>query len=220
MLRNNELYKKKYAYTLYDVLKQGLVSAGYSFDYPNGNTPINKITRLIFSPYGIRIPTTTEIPATYVDGDYITLIPLVVERYWNEYVFESDEEITSFLSNNQAIMFISKFLHILEFTYEKYSRILASYDSAKTKLLDKLERTSNGTDIRRDNDTPQDTGDFSDDSHTSFITQGETNVTESHDDTSLIERLDKIQTLFQNTMFNWVKEFGILFIDGGNYHEE
>ena len=220
MMWNNYLYQKKYAYTLFDVLKQGLVSSGYSFDYPNGDTLTNKITRSIFSPYGIRIPTTTEIPATYVDGDFITLIPLVVERYWNEYVFESDEEITSFTSNNRARMFISKFLHILEFTYEKYSRILASYDSAKTKLLDKLERTSSGTDIRRDNDTPQDSGDFTDDTHTSFITQGETEVTESHDDTSLIERLDKIQTLFQNTMFNWIKEFEILFIDGGNYHEE
>ena len=221
--------KVKYAYTFFDIMAHGLNSIGYQGDYPNAiaiSPATNLITRYVFLPYEIRVPGSSEIPNKYIDQDHNSLLQLVFERYWEEYVFESDEEM---LDNYQILtyvdilkktrMFISKFLHILSFTWQKYTAILSAYDTAKTKLLDKLERVSSGSDIRRDNDTPQDTGDFSDDTHTSFITQGTTDVTESHDDTSLIERLDKIQRLYQDTMLKWVNEFHILFIDGGNYHE-
>ena len=82
-----------------------------------------------------------------------------------------------------------------------------------------MERTTTGNDTRRENDTPQDGGDFADDGHTSYINQGETSVTEEHEDTPLIERIDKIQNLYQKTMLKWVNEFSGLFIEGGNINE-
>ena len=97
------------------------------------------------------------------------------------------------------------------------------------------EVSNSGSETRRDNDTPQDSGTFDDDSHTSFITEGsssssglqtrrdglkmENDVTESWDDTSIIERIEKIENKYQQTMRKWTDEFAVLFIDGGNYHE-
>ena len=76
-----------------------------------------------------------------------------------------------------------------------------------------------GSDIRRDNDTPQNGGDYSDDNHTSFISQGQIDNTESWDEAPIIERLDKISSLYQQVMKKWCDEFKGLFIEGGNIHE-
>ena len=248
-------YKLKYAYTLYEIMKKGLLALSYTNDFPHGDGT-HIIKRSIFNAYSIATPSTSDIPEDYVDKDIHSLFSLVMFRYWNEYVFESEELLEDVNNIPDDVMyqirvFCSRFLNILEFTWKKYTTILSAYESNKNKLMDRLQKiidgeinntgyqtnevTNSGSETRRDNDTPQDSGTFDDDSHTSFITEGtsstsglqtrrdglkmENDVTESWDDTSIIERLEKIESKYQLTMKKWVDEFGVLFIDGGNYHE-
>lgn len=216
--------KEEYAYSFKEVLNKGLTSLGYSYDYPNAHTTIFK--RSLFTPYGIDFPTTSLIPVTYLDDTRLDLLNLLISRYWDEFVFTSEEQMdnpANILSYPDILyktrILLGRIINIIEFTYPKYAAILSSYDTAKTKLLDKLKKSVDGSDTRRDNDTPQDTGTFDDDSHTSFISQGEISNEEEWDDTPIIERLDKITRLYQQTMKNWCDEFKGLFIEGGNIHE-
>ena len=256
----NRIYNVKYAYQLHEILQRGLGVIGYTQNYPNAGNGLGqpiKITRNCLGTWGIGIPSTTDIPEDYVDKDTHCLFQLVIQRYWYEYVFESDEEYLGGGTQDlpdielKARQFISRFLNILDFTWKKYTTILKAYEDNKNKLMDRLQKivdgeinntgyqtnevSNSGSETRRDNDTPQDSGDFSDDSHTSFISQGESSssglqtrrdglkmendVTESWDDTSIIERIEKIDYKYQLTMKKWVEEFSVLFVDGGNYHE-
>ena len=217
-------YELQYYYKLSDILEYGLNELGYSDKYPQADS--TTFTRALFSKYGLTFPSSSLIPTNYIDSDHLGIINRVIERYWDEYVFSSQEVLTDnlqILSTTEILYltrrFLGKFMAVIENTWQKYTTILKSYDTAQNDLLGKLQRISNGADIRRDNDTPQDTGDWSDDTHTSFISQGTTDVTESYDDTSLIERLDKIQRLYQKTLLSWLNEFRGLFIEGGNLYE-
>lgn len=246
-------YKKMYAYTLYEILADGLYNIfEYAYDHPHGDG--TTFSRSLFTNYELVFPSTSLIPEKYIDDNSMGLLNQFIERYWYEYIFESEEEYHprySVLSYPdilaKAQKFLSKVIGIIERTYQKYTTILDSYDTQRSHLLDKLQRiidqdTTNtgtsdhdlgGSDTRRDNDTPQDSGDFDTDTHTSFITAGETSghdnrtddlagtldSTESWDEASIIEKLDKIQRLYQKTMLNWLDEFKGLFIEGANYHE-
>ena len=248
-------YEKKFAYSLYDILKYGLDGRDYTENYPGADNSWYAV-RSLFTGYGVESPSTSVIPTKYIDNDSLGLLNMILNRYWDEYVFESEEEMENplnILSYPNILYktrrFIQKLWDIIIMTYPKYSTILDSYDSQKTHLLDKLQKTIDGeinnsgyqthevsnttTDTRRDNDTPQDSGSYDDDSHTSFISEGsgsssglttrrdglkmENDVTESWDTEPIIERLDKIQRLYQKTMQNWLDEFRGLFIEGGNY---
>ena len=223
MLKANN-YQEIYCYKLSEILEYGLNELGYSAKYPQADS--TTFTRALFSKYGLTFPSSSLIPTNYIDDDHLGIINRVIERYWDEYVFECSEKLEDnlqILSSTEVLYltrrFLGKFMAVIENTYQKYVAILTAYNTTKNDLLNKLQRTSNGSDIRRDNDTPQDTGDFSDDTHTSFISQGTTDVTESYDESPIIERLDKIQRLYQKTMLVWLNEFNDLFIEGGNIHE-
>ena len=216
--------KIQYAYSLKEVLKYGLNELGYTYDYPKGDS--TTFTRALFTHYGIAFPISTTIPTTYIDDTNLGLFNRVIERYWDEIVFVSDEEMENplnILSYPDILYktrrFLGKFIDLVLFTYEKYTTILKAYSDNRANLMDQLSKTISGNDTRRDNDTPQDSGTFDDDSHTSFISQGEIENNEYWDDAPLIDRLDKIEKLYQQTMKNWVNEFKDLFIEGGNIHE-
>ena len=218
-------YKFAYAYSLSDILKYGLsqLSPAYTADYPKATTAI--FTRAIFASYGVNAPSTSIIPAKYLDETHVDLINGIIERYWDEFVLLSEENMedpTQILSYPDILYkvrrFLGKLIDLINFTYPKYAAILSSYDSKKTHLLDQMNKSISGNDTRRDNDTPQDGGEFDDDNHTSFISQGEVSNEENWDDTPIIERLDKISKLYEQTKRKWLDEFKDLFIEGGNIH--
>ena len=179
-----------------------------------------------------------QIKKAYPDLHSLTIIP-TTPSLWDQqamsdsYGFDKLYSMLDYqaeMKDNESILthekvlyltrrFLGKFVAVIENTWQKYVAILKSYKASENDLLGKLQRISNGSDTRRDNDTPQDGGDFDDDPHTSFISNGTTDVTESYDDTSLIERLDKIQRLYQKTLLSWLNEFRGLFVEGGNIHE-
>lgn len=68
---------------------------------------------------------------------------------------------------------------------EKYSLLIKNLNNNKTKLLDDVKSSS----IARFNDTPQNSGDFSDDQHTSNITKTEN----SSNVGTMMQRLNEIE---------------------------
>ena len=64
------------------------------------------------------------------------------------------------------------------------------------------------------NDTPQNTGDFADDTHTSHITQ--TSGTSEVEVKTPIERLKEIQDGYSDVLARWSEEFNTLFLEEGN----
>lgn len=217
-------YEVRYAYTFNEVISNMLSYLSYG-SFPKASNKV--VTRTAFNVLcGVTFPDSTAMPTTYVDSKHTDLLNLLVERYWDEYVFESPEEYVYGASltgypdiQEKTRRLVAKLCNILQFTYPKYKALLDVYTNASLDLTAKLEKTSNGSATTRNNDTPQDSGDFDDDSHTSFISQGTADNTESWDNESLIERLDKINKLYLKTMGAWLNEFQVLFIEGGNYHE-
>lgn len=89
-------------------------------------------------------------------------------------------------------------------TKDRYETLLGYYASEKANLLNKIKSKS----VARYNDTPQDGGDWSDDEHTSNITQNESET----DMLPLMDRLTSIQNNFRNLVKEWADEFKGLFI--------
>lgn len=94
-----------------------------------------------------------------------------------------------------------------------YSRLLTLYEGQETHFLDKLKSESDF--INRFNDTPENGGVFSDDEHTSNITQGHSET--SNDVTTIMARIDEIQRLYKNVLSKWADEFNGLFTNPLNF---
>ena len=82
---------------------------------------------------------------------------------------------------------------------EKYSLLIQNLENNKTKLLDDVKSAS----ISRFNDTPQNSGDFSDDNHTSTVTKTEN----SSNVGTMMARLNEIEDNIKQLYLDWSDEF-------------
>ena len=82
---------------------------------------------------------------------------------------------------------------------EKYSMLIQNLSNNKAKLLDDVKSSS----IARFNDTPQNSGDFSDDQHTSNITT----TTNSSNVGTMMQRLNEIEDNIKQLYIDWSDEF-------------
>ena len=82
---------------------------------------------------------------------------------------------------------------------EKYSLLMQNLEANKTKLLDDVKSAS----ISRFNDTPQNSGDFSDDQHTSTVTKTEN----SSNVGTMMARLNEIEDNIKQLYIDWSNEF-------------
>lgn len=82
---------------------------------------------------------------------------------------------------------------------EKYSMLIQNLNANKAKLLDDVKSSS----IARFNDTPQNSGDFSDDQHTSNITT----TTNSSNVGTMMQRLNEIEDNIKQLYIDWSDEF-------------
>lgn len=82
---------------------------------------------------------------------------------------------------------------------EKYSLLIQNLTANKAKLLDDVKSSS----IARFNDTPQNSGDFSDDQHTSTVnkTENSSNVG------TMMQRLNEIEDNIKQLYIDWSNEF-------------
>ena len=82
---------------------------------------------------------------------------------------------------------------------EKYSMLIQNLEANKTKLLDDVKSSS----IARFNDTPQNSGDFSDDQHTSTVTKTESSTNVG----TMMARLNEIEDNIKQLYIDWSNEF-------------
>ena len=82
---------------------------------------------------------------------------------------------------------------------EKYTLLIQNLEANKTKLLDDVKSAS----ISRFNDTPQNSGDFSDDQHTSTVTKTEN----SSNVGTMMARLNEIEDNIKQLYIDWSNEF-------------
>lgn len=82
---------------------------------------------------------------------------------------------------------------------EKYSMLIQNLNNNKSKLLDDVKSAS----ISRFNDTPQNSGDFSDDQHTSTVTKTENSSNVS----TMMARLNEIEDNIKQLYIDWSNEF-------------
>ena len=106
-------------------------------------------------------------------------------------------------SRDKITRFGEMMMSIMEQSYDRYSTLLKNYADQKANLLNKVEA------ITRFNDTPQDSGEFADDRHTTHIT------TSKNDYDTLMARINEIDRDYRNLLKDWTEEFSVLFI-----HEE
>ena len=82
---------------------------------------------------------------------------------------------------------------------EKYSMLIQNLTANKSKLLDDVKSAS----VSRFNDTPQNSGDFSDDNHTSTVTKTEN----SSNVGTMMARLNEIEDNIKQLYIDWSNEF-------------
>lgn len=82
---------------------------------------------------------------------------------------------------------------------EKYSMLIQNLTANKAKLLDDVKSAS----ISRFNDTPQNSGDFSDDQHASTVTKTEN----SSNVGTMMARLNEIEDNIKQLYIDWSNEF-------------
>ena len=140
------------------------------------------------------------------------LILLVYQRFFEYYILKKEIDL---FENNPSItgqditLVCQRIDNIINMTYERYYPMLKAYrDNASDPIPQIVSETTGAT---RFNDTPQDGGDYSDDEHTTNITQSvaETKV----DSGSLVERLDNLYKNWRDIMRDWTSEFKGLFME-------
>lgn len=119
-------------------------------------------------------------------------------------------------ANSESKRFIVKLLTLINQTAPRYKKLLTLYASEESKLLDGLTTESDG--FVKFNDTPQGSGDFSDDTHATNVTK--TNSTTTTDVKTPMEKLKEIQDGYSDLLARWSEECSALFLEEGNLDYE
>ena len=117
------------------------------------------------------------------------------------------QEAIIYIDQNESESFLEKFCRTKvgniiawwQSSSEKYSLLIQNLEANKSKLLDDVKSSS----IARFNDTPQNSGDFSDDNHTSNITKTES----SSNVGTMMQRLNEIEDNIKQLYLDWSDEF-------------
>lgn len=170
-----------------------------STDFPSISTE--------FGLENLHIRAQSTINTTLVDN----VFAFMYGRFFNWYCYQKELDINESedLTSDDKHNWLVKLVRIFTNTYDRYARLYAYYQASETLLMNQIETSS----VNRINDTPQDTGLFDDDEHTTTIAQ---NISRSDFNTP-IERLDEIRKKLHDIIFDWSEEFEMLFWVGDEY---
>ena len=201
----------KYYYTLGDILERLLkpskkviaeMRLGKQFPTNNGYT-FEQVIKKAF----------TDLDANWTDEvlstDEVNNLwnNYVVPKLWSNYVAINDADLDDnsiSTSDKNAILLdmsqelLATIAAIIKATYSRYKAILDAYKAEEGHLMDGL--TSKST--SKFNDTPQGSGDYTNDQYTSTITQSSNET----DVGTPMQRLEEITKGYKDTYGNWTND--------------
>ena len=129
-------------------------------------------------------------------------------RFYKEAIIYVDSDENEDFVKKFAETKVGQIMSWWQSSSEKYSLLIQNLEANKSKLLDDVKSSS----IARFNDTPQNSGDFSDDPHTSTITKTEN----SSNVGTMMQRLNEIEDKIKQLYLDWSDEFRKFIIWSAN----
>lgn len=181
----SHLMKSKY-WTLNELMDEGLFD-DFTTDYPLSSLAVKGFESTW---------------ATTIQG----FIQILAGRYGESYILRKDYdffEAEPVVELSDIDRLSRRFQNILNLTASRYLSLLNAYNKYISDPTAPISASSDGT--TRFNDTPQDGGDYSDDEHSTNITQSHTESTA--DTSSIMDRLDGLYRNWRNVLKDWCDEF-------------
>ena len=120
-------------------------------------------------------------------------------RFYQEAIIYADSDESEDFVKKFARTKVGQIMAWWQSSSEKYSMLIQNLNNNKSKLLDDVKSSS----VARFNDTPQNSGDFSGDEHTSNITT----TTSSSNVGTMMQRLNEIEDNIKQLYIDWSNEF-------------
>ena len=173
---------------------------------PNSSSDIQFST--IMTTYGLVIEDSTSDKLSTL----YQLMRMVYAEYFQEYVVKKiigiyEDETNVVLSTSEKREVWREFVNLFNMTAPRYIPLLKSYKAKESSPIAPIESKTTG--LNRFNDTPQDSGDFDTDSHTTTINENEVSV--QADSGSVAQRLDELYKNWRSILKDWTFEFRCLF---------
>ena len=148
---------------------------------------------LSYNGYSTIVGTTEAAEAYTCFANYIW------PRFYQEAVIYVDSDEDEDFVKKFARTKVGQILAFWQSSMDKYVMLIQNLEANKNKLLDDVKSSSTS----RFNDTPQNSGDFSDDAHTSTITKTEN----SSNVGTMMARLNEIEDNIKQLYIDWSNEF-------------
>lgn len=197
-------YVRNY-YTLEDIRKAigGSYASGegpYSMNLKAFSTFLNdcleKVNFTLFSAFA------------ETDESQICFREYIWPRFYKEAIIYVDPDESEDFVKKFAETKVGQIFSWFKASSEKYVMLIRNLSANKAKLLDDVKSVSTS----RFNDTPQNSGDFSDDQHTSTITRTEN----SSNVGTMMQRLNEIEDNIKQLYIDWSNEFRKFIIWSAN----
>lgn len=156
----------------------------------------------------------SSLASTIADADIKAIINVVINqvynRHYSDYIWGTalpcDENYT--LDSSNIAFYLDKLLNVLNLTLPRYIPLFIQNKKYSDNPVAPIQSESSG--MSRFNDTPQDSGDFSDDPHTTNISQTES--VQKVDVGSIMSRLEELYKNFRSIILEWTNEFNRVFL--------
>ena len=191
----------------YFTLKEVFGINSFLFIKPHANRSASWFTtRLSAIPLSVNIYglNSTRFTSTIINACIDSVMSIVGDRHWENYILATEDDTLS-VSNSEPAL--HKILNVIELTAPKYIPMLKESEIATENLL--KGATSSSHSDTRFNDTPQDGGDFNNDSHATNVSHTESGA--EMEPESMIDHIKKVFDNFESVILMWSNEFNKLF---------
>ena len=142
----------------------------------------------------------SQIEGTVEDAQgYECFVNYIWPRFYQEAVIYVDSDEDEDCIQKFARTKVGRIFAWWKSSMEKYTMLIQNLETNKKKLLDDVKSSSTS----RFNDTPQNSGDFSDDQHTSTVTKTESSTNVA----TMMARLNEIEDNIKQLYMDWSNEF-------------
>ena len=207
--------RMKTSWWTYDEILDYPQSPAFRPDGPNSSTTPNDWFKKILTDRDLKynmvgIDTSNTALVSAIPSIIEDLMNIVYNRHYKDYLFEKTSNWNDIvnLTEDDYCEAIGKILNVIDLTLPRYIPILMANKVASNDVLKPMQSSTTGT--NRFNDTPQDGGDYSDDNHSTNVSQSSSTTTA--DSGSLAQRLDEIFKNYRSIILEWSNEFNQLFL--------